>query len=96
MYLPNPLYLFWRNCIYLRSTGWELTRKRIFKQQGEYCQRCGSRSFLNVHHINHDGQVKPHWTHFLPFARWFMWKQDYSKLIVLCHYHHALAHAGKK
>lgn len=96
MYLNKTLFLFWRRKIYLRSTGWKFTRKLIFKRQGQYCQRCGTRERLEVHHVDHVGQPKPRWWHFLPFARFFMFEIDRSKLLVLCHYHHAIETAKER
>jgi len=84
MYLPPKLFDFWYKRIYLRSVGWFLTRKRVFKIQGEYCGRCGREYSLQVHHVGYSGRPKPQWWHLLPLARFFMWRLDKSELLVLC------------
>ena len=104
MYLPKWLFRFWRNRIYLRSRGWELTRQREFKKQGRHCRWgsyksrgrtvCGSYIGLQLHHLSYENHPKPQWWHFLPFARFFITEQDYSPMVFLCKRHHELAHTA--
>jgi 5-methylcytosine-specific restriction endonuclease McrA len=92
LWLPRWLYIFWRRCIYLRSTGWWLTRRRVLRSQGALCCKCHNGTNLQVHHVNHVGQPKPKLWHFLPFARFLMLEQDWSKLVVLCRACHKREH----
>lgn len=93
MRLPRWLYIFWRRRIYLRSVGWWLTRRRVFREKGEWCQQCRRGTWLQIHHRNHHGQPKPKAWQFLPLARFVMFQQDYSDMVPLCGYHHALQHS---
>lgn len=93
VWLPRWLFLYWRRRIFLHSPGWWLTRRRVLRLQGAFCRRCHSGQNLQVHHVNHSGQPKPKWYHFLPLlGRFLLWKQDTSKLVVLCESCHERAH----
>lgn len=100
MYPPRWLFLYWRRRIYLRSIGWQRTRRRVLNEQGAYCHHwkrnrgkivtCRETIGLQIHHRDHSGQPKPRWYHFLPFGRFLLWEIDTSDLVPLCDYHHKM------
>jgi len=96
--IPKWLFRFWRNRVILRSVGWWRTRRKVLKEQDEYCHyrigkknswvECGETRGLQIHHNSYNGHVKFRWYHLLPFARFFMWRIDTSDMTPLCSKHH--------
>lgn len=39
--------------LYLRSQHWLDTRERKFREVGKQCQKCRSKSYIQVHHLNY-------------------------------------------
>ena len=53
--------LEWRNAkgrerymLYLRSNAWKRLKRRIIAKRGGFCQDCGSKKELQLHHLNYE------------------------------------------
>lgn len=49
-------YSIWRRFyqLYLYSDAWRQKREQVFYSNGRYCQRCGARENLHIHHLRYD------------------------------------------
>lgn len=61
---------------YLKSKHWALTRKKLLKERGSFCENCNQRNCLDVHHVHYETRGE----------------ETSSDLIVLCHKCHGQLH----
>lgn len=59
---------------YIRSPDWKKKREKAFKLLGKKCNRCNSKEFLEVHHVNYKNLYKET-------------KYDVEILCYKCHHH---------
>lgn len=77
--LRSEPYTVWRRFyqLYLYSDAWRAKREQVFYSSGRYCQRCGSTSYLHIHHLRYEN----------------VGDEPLDALTVLCQECHAKEHA---
>jgi hypothetical protein len=66
----------WYKDVYLNSDHWKDVRNRYIQKHGNYCQTCGSRRSLQLHHKTYER----------------LWAERLNDLVMLCDIHHAEQH----
>ena len=67
----------------LKTRRWFIFREKVFKHNGRVCKMCGSKTYLQVHHLKYK-------------AKHYAWEYDLDEVVVICRKCHEKVHGINK